>query len=314
MIKQAAKISAEKMQQLFDAVRQQSKNLSANTRWSASQVAQFLNASLATSAATEVDRYLRGIFETSSTAYDKAMDYGRHRMNEFGGDHRLFDGGHSVSGAWEAVKSALPEDTLGEEAMGFLQAYWKDLVTPMGMPITTLNREGFEAVAKMASNLGIEREWLMDVVSFTATESVGAFAAVISASMNWGRAETEEFAKLAAGLTTSAALAANPLAMTVALLLVARSVHNGRKENKLKKVLRSFGWGAAKSGAFIGAASIVGGGAWIGIGCGLMAAFIVHKYENRVSDDNDKYNPGHMAKVMTPLLQSQLVPLLEHRK
>ena len=63
MIKQAAKISAEKMQQLFDAVRQQSKNLSANTRWSASQVAQFLNASLATSAATEVDRYLRSIFE-----------------------------------------------------------------------------------------------------------------------------------------------------------------------------------------------------------------------------------------------------------
>jgi len=42
MIKQAVKISEEKLQQLFDAVRQQSKNLSTNTRWSASQVAQFL--------------------------------------------------------------------------------------------------------------------------------------------------------------------------------------------------------------------------------------------------------------------------------
>ena len=301
------------MRQSFDAVRQRSKNLSANTRWSASQVAQFLNASLATDAAPEVDRYLRTIFKTSATAYDKAMDYGRHLMSEFGGDHRIFDGGHSVSGAWESVKSALPVDTLGEEAMGFLEAYWKDLVTPMGMPITTLNRESFEAVAKMASNLGIEREWLLDVVSFTATESVGAFAAVLGASMNWGRAETEEFAKLAAGLTTSAALAANPLALTVALLLVARSVNNGRKENKLKKVLRSFGWGAAKSGAFIGAASIVGGGAWVGIGCGLMAAFIVQKYENRVREDDNLYDPSHMSKVMTPLLQSQLVPLLEHR-
>ena len=301
------------MRQLFDAARQRSKNLSDNTRWSASQVAQFLNASLATDAALEVDRYLRTILETSATAYDKEMDYGRHLMSEFGGDHRIFDGGHSVSGAWESVKSALPEDTLGEEAMGFLQAYWKDLVTPMGMPITTLNRESFEAVAKMASNLGIEKEWLLDVVSFTATESVGAFAAVLGASMNWGRAEAEEFAKLAAGLTTSAALAANPLALTVALLLVARSVNNGRRENKLKKVLRSFGWGAAKSGAFIGAASIVGGGAWVGIGCGLMAAFIVQKYENRVSEDDNKYDPSHMSKVMTPLLQSQLVPLLEHR-
>ena len=98
MIKQAAKLSAEKTQQLFDAVRQQSQNLSANTRWSASQVAQFLNASLATSAAPDVDRHLRSIFETSATAYDKAMDYGRVLMNEFGGDHRLFDGGHSISG------------------------------------------------------------------------------------------------------------------------------------------------------------------------------------------------------------------------
>ena len=311
MIKQAAKISAEKMQQLFDAIRQQSKNLSANTRWSASQVAQFLNAALATDAALKVDQHLRDIFETSATAYDKAMDYGRHLMNEFGGDHRLFDGGHSVLGAWEAVKSASLDDTLSDEIRGLLQAYMKDLVTPMGMPIATLERENFETAAQIASNLGIEKEWLMDLVSFTATETVGTFAAAIGASMNWRHAEAEEFAKLAASLTTSAVLAANPLAMTVALLMVARSVHNGRKENKLKKVLRSFGWGTAKSGAFIGAASIVGGGAWIGIGCGLMAAFIVHKYENRVSESDDKYDPDHMAKVMTPLIQSSVISLLE---
>lgn len=302
------------MQKLFNAIKARANDLSANTRWTGSQVAKFLNASLATTAATDVDRYLRGVFETSSTAYDRAMDHGRNLMNEFGGDHRLFDGGHSVNGAWEAVKSALPDDTLGEEAMGFLQAYWKDLVTPMGMPVTTLNREGFEAVAKMAGNLGIEKEWLLDLVSFTATESVGAFAAVLGASLNWGKSETREFSKLAASVSTSAVLAANPLAMTIALLLVARSVHRGRKENKLKNVFRAFGWGAAKSGAFIGAASIVGGGAWIGIGCGLMAAFIVHKYENRLSDSDGKYDPSHMSGVMAPLLQSQLVPLLEHKQ
>ena len=112
----------------------------------------------------------------------------------------------------------------------------------------------------------------------------------------------------------SAALAANPLAMTVALLLVARPVHKGRKQNNIEKVLRSFGWGAAKSGAFIGAASIVGGGAWIGIGCGLMVAFLVHKYENRVSNDDDKYDAGHMAKVVTPLLQSNIISLSELKR
>ena len=54
--------------------------------------------------------------------------------------------------------------------------------------------------------------------------------------------------------------------------------------------------------------------AWVEIGCGLMAALIVQKYENRVSEDDDKYDPSHMSKVMTLLLQSQLVPLLDHRK
>ena len=59
---------------------------------------------------------------------------------------------------------------------------------------------------------------------------------------------------------------------------------------------------------------IFDGGAWIGIGCGLMAAFIVQKYQNRVSVEDDKYDPSHMSKVMSPLLQSQLVPLLEHQR
>ena len=95
----------------------------------------------------------------------------------------------------------------------------------MGTPITTLNCKSFEALAKMASNLEIEREWLLDVVSCTTTEGVGAFAAVLGANINGGRAETENFAQLAAGLTTNAALAANLPALTVALFLVARSEH-----------------------------------------------------------------------------------------
>lgn len=284
--------------------------ISANTRWASSQVAQLFNAALATNAATEVDRYLRGVFETAPTAYDKAMDYGRQLMNEKGYDHRLFDGGHSITGAWEAVKSAKVSDSLGEEGLGFLKSYWKDLVTPMGMPITTLNRDNFEAISQVADKLGIERQWLLDLASFTATETLGTFAAVLGASMNWNKNEIEEFAKLASGLTTSAALAANPLAMTVALLLVARTIHKGRKRGKLKSIFKSFGWGAAKSGAFIGTASIVGGGAWVGIGCGVMAAFIVHKMSPSNAKDKNAYDTNHMSNIMLPMLQREVLPLI----
>ena len=46
------------------------------------------------------------------------MDAGRALQNEYGPDHRFFDGGHSVVGAWEAVTDALLDDTAIEEFWG----------------------------------------------------------------------------------------------------------------------------------------------------------------------------------------------------
>lgn len=305
MIKKTVNISYANLRKLRVAISESAKTISINSRWTSSQVTQLFNAVLATNIGTDIDRYLRDLFETAPTVYDKAMDYGRILMNEKGYDHRLFDGRHSVKGAWEAVKDALPDDTLGQEAMAFFQSYWKDLVTPMGMPIITLDRENFDSFIQLSENLGIEKQWLIDLVSFTATETVGAFAAIIGATLNWKNSEMEEFARLAASLTTSSVLSANPLAMTVALLLVARSVHKGRKEKKLKSILHAFGWGTAKSSAFIATASLVGGAAWIGIGCGLMSMIIIHRMDKRY-ENKDKYDPGHMSKIMTPLLQRNL--------
>ena len=49
----------------------------------------------------------------------------------------------------------------------------------------------------------------------------------------------------------------------------------GRRQGRLGKIFKQFGWGAGKSAAFIGAASLVGGGAWVGIVAGLAAAVVV---------------------------------------
>ena len=115
-------------------------------------------AALAGKAVLEMDRYLQEVFETSSTIYSKAMDAGRSTFSECGPNHRLFDGGHTIAGAWDAVREALPNDKLSEEAIGFLAADCKDLVAPMGMQITNLSRVLFDQVSAAASKIGVEAD------------------------------------------------------------------------------------------------------------------------------------------------------------
>jgi len=77
-------------------------------------------------AANSIDRYMRSVFESAPTIYDKAMDAGRHVMKEYGPDHRLFDNLHSPLGAWSSVQDAVKDDSLRQEVAAFLRAYWKD--------------------------------------------------------------------------------------------------------------------------------------------------------------------------------------------
>ena len=62
----------------------------------------------------------------------KAMDAKYRATNIGGGNHRLFDEGHTIAGAIKAVRDASPEDTIIEEAMGFLQGIFRDMTTVKG--------------------------------------------------------------------------------------------------------------------------------------------------------------------------------------
>ena len=47
-----------------------------------------------------------------ATLYDKAMDAEYLATSIGGGNHRMFDGGHTLAGAFEAVRGASAEDTI----------------------------------------------------------------------------------------------------------------------------------------------------------------------------------------------------------
>ena len=278
----------------------------------AKQISVYFNAALADDAGRDLDRYLRLIFESGATVYDRAMDAGRALQNEYCPDHRFFDGGHSVVGAWEAVTDALPDDTAIEEFLGFGEAYWKDLVTPMGMPLATLSRDGLERVADVASRLGVDESWLKDLVSITATEVAGAsvVGVVIATGLGWKKKDIHEFSEYAAAIGTGALFASNPLAITLAVLMVARSIHISRSQSRLQKTLERFGWGAAKAGAVIGTAAIIGGPAWLGIAAGIGASITLGRIQELSQTKGKGFDSSAMADKMHLLVQNQLMPKL----
>ena len=280
--------------------------LKASAKTSVEAVAVVFNAILATSTAKDIDRWMREEFASGTASiFDKAMDAARQKMQEFGGDHRLFDGSHDLIGAWQAVASAKPEDTLIQESGSYLTAVWKDVVTPMGLPLKTLNREQFEAFAQtMGETLGVNREWLMDAASFTATEGAGAIVGALAVVLNWKETDVQRFSALVGSFGLAAIVAANPFLGVVAVVALAKSFEEARYRKEYGSLAKGALKGGAGTGAFLGAASLVGGPAWVGLTVGVVCAVLAQKgYEKGEEVFRDVSWPD-VAKFVTGYFKS----------
>ena len=279
---------------------------------SVSSVSRYFNYILASDASIQIDRYLRSTFDSASTVYDRSMDYTRQLSGEFGGDHRLFDGGHGILGAWEAVKSALPDDTKSQEVIGYLSAYWKDLVTPMGMPIMTLDRNNFEHVEKYASYLGIQESWLKDIVSFTASESIGGLLVLISSALQWNEKDEKEFYDFITTIGLTSIIAANPLCLVITVITLAcqhhRKILQKKSNAKISGVLR----GGAKTTAFVSTAAIIGGPVWMGIVCGIIASMLTHKAFEKHFKEKKEFEFSEKSEELLLMLQSKIQPKISY--
>lgn len=119
------------------------------------ELSRWSNAVLATDFVVQIDRHMRDVFSSGkATVYDKAMDAVYNNTRIGGGDHRLFDGGHDLLGAWNAVASAAHEkgDTFTEQVGHYFGALWKDMATPKGLPIVTWDKETFKQVSTALSD------------------------------------------------------------------------------------------------------------------------------------------------------------------
>ena len=118
--------------------------------------------------------------------------------SDLGGSyHRLFDGGHTLGGAFRAARDASPDDTPMQETMGAVQGLLRDGTTPRGLPLANWDKGTFDSVAGLLeSTFGIPKDWFYDLNTYDAAEVLGGTVGAIALIFGWNRADTETFAKL----------------------------------------------------------------------------------------------------------------------
>ena len=243
---------------------------------------------LASALSVDLNSAMASLAKGPATIYDKAMDAKYLATSIGGGNHRLFDGGHTLSGAFQGAREASPDDSIAEVAFGYMQGLFRDVTTPKGLPLANWDKATYDqASAFMNSEFGIPKSWFYDLTSFDAPEVLGSAIGVLAVTLMWSRADAEQFARLAGGMGLAAALSANPMLLIVTVVCLAKAFSEAqRPEGRLGDVADGLARGTATSVTTLGAValtSMAGGPAGLALLVGLVAGVVVGKLMSNVS-------------------------------
>ena len=230
-----------------------------------SKAASFGNALLATDVAATLNEWTKTVFASGPpTRYDKALDQFYINTGEYGADHRLFDGSHDLARAWKTIAETFPDEGWLQRAEGYVSALWKDMATPKGIPVVTWDKQAFDAVADFLNQtLGISRDWVKDMATFTVAEFVGSVLAALALVLSWNRAELRRFSEIVASLGLSALVGASPLLVMVTVVGLAKCFHEARHGAGFKRVLSGGGRGMVGTTALLGASRLMPAPVWV---------------------------------------------------
>ncbi len=256
-------------------------------RWvfdsSSERTAQLFSAAqglVASDLSPQLNDLVQAAVKGKATIYDKAMDAVYLETHIGGGNHRLFDGGHTLLGAIKATHNASPDDNLIQEALGGMQGLLRDVSTPQGLPLATWDKSAYDAVAgSLQETFGIPKSWFYDLNSYDVGELLGGAVGVVSLIFGWNRAETESFASLATGMGMSAAVSANPLLLAVSVVAFGRAFHKANHADEYVELAEGALKGAIGTGSSLGAIALVGvagGPAGVALLAGVTAGVLAH--------------------------------------
>ena len=242
---------------------------------------------LASNLANDLNGLLQDMVKGSSTIYDRAMDSVFNATHIGGGLHRLFDGGHTLYGAFKASIGVSAEDSFFEEVFGTILGLLRDVTTPGGLPLGNWNKETFDSVAGwLQSHFHIPKSWFYDLNTYDAAELIGGAIGVIALALAWNSADAETFAKLVGSMGLSAAITANPLLLIVTVVALAKAYNKARETAEYAAFADGLLKGASTAGATLTAVALVGvagGPAGVALLVGLVAGVLANQATENVS-------------------------------
>ena len=238
---------------------------------------------LASDVSRDLDKMLSRIAIGPATNYDKAMDAEYLATHIGGANHRLFDGGHTVAGALDAVRGASPDDNIVQEALGFVQGMFRNVTTPKGLPLANWDKATYDQVAGfLESKFHIARDWFSDLNSYTSSELISGCIGILALVFQWKQADTETFSRLVGGLGVAACFSANPLLLVVTLVALARAVQMARPA-QYRDLVDGSARGAVVSTLTILVITQVGGPVALSLLVGLVVGLLASKAVSHIS-------------------------------
>jgi hypothetical protein len=200
-----------------------------------------------------------------ATVASKAMDAEYLRSHIGGGWHRLYDGGHTLTGSWRAVAESLPDVGALDKIGIWANEYWNDLITTRGMPIVLLDH---------ADQIG---EYFKHLDCVNVAQMIGGEVCGVSIYCNWN-----DPAKLIASATAtecSGIVYANIVAPLVSLIALGRAYFllKGTDQDDLQGLISPALKGLSRSGASILLITIIPGGFFLHLSSGIVIS-IAHNY------------------------------------
>ena len=289
-IQDTSKETLDKALTVAEQVKTSSRKTLDTTILAANTLLETTQGLLASNLANDLNDLLQNTVKGAATIYDKAMDAEYIATHVGGSYHRLFDGGHTISGAIDAARGASPDDNIIQESLGTVQGLFRDGTTSMGLPLANWSQETFNRVAgALESNFHIPKDWFYDLNTYDAAEILGASIGVVSLALHWNRADTETFSRLVGSMGMSAAISANPLLLVVTVVALAKAFHKAHQTGEYAEFVDGQLKGALVSGATLSAVALVGvasGPAGAGLaGAGLLAGLVAGVLASKATEN-----------------------------
>ena len=165
-------------------------------------------------------KWTESLTRSAASLYDRALDSEYLRTHIGGGNHRLFDGGHTLAGAWARVREASSE-SLSNQVAGYAKALWKDVTTQKGLPFVTLEKVTYDRVAEILTKIpGVTRDWVYDLLSYDMLEVSVACLSGVGAVFALRRGDMVRFSELVGVMGVTSLVSANLLLGAVASVAV----------------------------------------------------------------------------------------------